>query len=735
MWIVINGFEIMDLEIPRSEKEMLKSSSWFLYDLLSVGVYILQNEKFIYVNKALSRLSGYSEEELLNLNLQDLISNEDILKLEKVIKLALKGVTPELPLFYTSKVKLKDQSFKFFEASPTLIEYDGEPAFIATVVDVTNRKKIEDRLKEREETLKGILSAAPIGISLMQDRIFKWSNKAMEEITGYTLEEMIGKPSRFLFDSDEEDARVGIILYSNLGEKDGIEFETRIKTMKGDILEAQVIINPLDNSDSSKGYISIISDITERKKAQEKLNQLIEEQKILLDNIEAQVWYLTDITQYGAVNKARADFFGVKKEELEYKNMREISSGDELKTCIEGNRRAFKEKIQVKTEEWVLNFKGIKRLLSITKTPKLDSNGNIEFVVCSAIDITDQREAENIIYHLTYYDELTNLYNRRYFNKELEKLTNQKQMPLSIIMIDVNGLKVVNDTYGHLEGDKYLKLIAEILKKSCKKTDVISRWGGDEFIILMPNAMKKDTDNIIKRIKERCDHAKFREELPMSVAIGAATKTEIDQDINNVIMEAESRMYSHKLTIKNSSHYAMITSLMASLKTKGFEEKHVINMREIGTLFGKKLGFSLHELNKLDTLITLHDIGKIRIPNEILTKPDLLTDEEYRIIQEHPTIGYRLLKSIGYLEDLAQDVLCHHEKWDGTGYPQGLEGEGIPYRSRVIAIIDSYEVMSSGRPYKKAMLKEDIIKEFKEKSGTQFDPVLAKKFIELLETM
>ena len=723
----------MNLETPRTEEEILKSNNRSPYDLLSVGIYILQNEKFIYVNEALSRLSGYSREELLNLNLYDLISDEDILKLEKVTKLALKGVTAELPLFYTSKVKLKDGSFKFFEASPTLIKYDGEPAFLATVIDVTDRKKIEDRLKEREETLKGILSAAPIGICLLQERIFKWPNKAMEEITGYTLEEMIGKPTRFLFDSDEEDARVGTILYSNLGEEDIIEFETRIKTKKGDILDAHVIINPLDRTNSSKGYISILSDITERKKAQEKLNQLVEEQKILLDNIEAQVWYLTDIVKYGAVNKARADFFGVKKEELEYKSMWEISSRDEVKVCIEGNRRAFEEKIQVKTEEWVTNSKGIKRLLSITKTPKMDSNGHVEFVVCSAIDITDQREAEKIIYHLTYYDELTNLYNRRFFNKELERLTNQKHVPLSIIMIDVNGLKVVNDTYGHLEGDKYLKLIAEILKKSCKKTDVISRWGGDEFIILMPNAMKKDTDNIIKRIKERCDHAKFREELPMSVAIGAATKTDIDQDINNIITEAESRMYSHKLTIKNSSHYAMINSLMASLKTKGFEEKHVINMREIGALFGEKLGFSLHELNKLDTLITLHDIGKIRIPNEILTKPDLLTDEEYILIQEHPAIGYRLLKSIDYLEDLAQEVLCHHEKWDGTGYPQGLKGEHIPYLSRVIAIIDSYEVMSSGRPYKKALSKEDIIKEFKEKSGKQFDPELAEKFIKLLE--
>ncbi len=597
----------MQRKISLNDKE-LSSHSFKYYDFLPIGIYVLKDDNFIYVNDALSKITGYSKNDLLNHKSLNLISKEESIRVNQINRLFLKKKKSEFPFSYEFNLKTKNGSIKTLEAWPTLIDHEKSTAFLVMVMDITERKKLE-----------------------------------------------------------------------------------------------------------------------------KKLSQLLLEQKILLDNIEAQIWYLTAVDTYGAVNRAHANFFGLNKTYIENKSLLEIMSESEAKISIEYNRIAFDEKKQIKSEELISNKKGEECLLAITRTPLMDEKGNVELIVCSAVDITEQKVAEKTIYNLMYHDDLTNLYNRRFFNKELKKFANSKIIPLGIVILDVNGLKVINDTYGHLEGDKLLKLVAKIVSKSCKKKDIVSRWGGDEIIIIMPEASDQDTDDIIKRIKERCDQAMFRHGLPVSVAVGAATKTNISQDINDVIREAEENMYAHKLTIKNSSHYAIINSLMESLKTKGFEEEHVINMRKIGLKFGEKLGFSLKELNKLDTLITLHDIGKIKISNEMLTKSDKLTEEEYQKIQEHPMVGYRLLKSIEYLEDLAQDVLYHHEKWNGTGYPKGLKGEDIPYLSRFIALIDAYEVMSSGRPYKKAMTKEDIISEFKEQSGKQFAPHITEKFIAFLE--
>lgn len=595
------------------------------------------------------------------------------------------------------------------------------------------QSKISNSKKEVSDCDFDCYDFLPFGVFVLKDDNFIYVNDAFSKITGYSSKELL-RINLLKLLPEEESIRVKDIISSFFRIKKSkifSPFELCLKTKDGKLIEL-CAWSKLIESEKSDIFFTTVVDRTKQKKKERRLNQLLDEQKILLDNIEVQTWFLIDVDTYGVVNQAHANFFGLNKELFENKLLVEIMSEDETRVSIESNIKVFEEKKQLKSEELITNLKGEECLLAVTRSPIVDEKGNVKSIVCSAIDITEQKIMEKTIYNLTYRDDLTGLYNRRFFNKELKRFTIEKVIPLSIIILDVNGLKSINDTYGHLEGDKLLKLVAKIVSKSCKKKDIISRWGGDEIIIIMPEASERDTDNIIKRIKERCDQAIFRQELPVSVALGAATKTNIAEDINDTIREAEENMYAHKLTIRNSSHYAIINSLMESLKTKGFEEAHVSNMRRVGYKFGEKLGFSLKKMNKIDTLITLHDIGKIKISDEILTKSDKLTEEEYKKIKEHPIVGYRLLKSIEHLEDLAQEVLYHHEKWDGTGYPQGLVGQDIPYLSRFIAVIDAYEVMSSGRPYKKAMIKEEIVSEFKKQSGKHFDPDITEKFIVFL---
>jgi diguanylate cyclase (GGDEF)-like protein/PAS domain S-box-containing protein len=349
-------------------------------------------------------------------------------------------------------------------------------------------------------------------------------------------------------------------------------------------------------------------------------------------------------------------------------------------------------------------------------------------------DITERRQADEKIRYLSFHDQLTSFYNRYFLLEEMERLNAKRQLPLTVIMADVNGLKLINDTYGHNKGDELLKTAAGIIKSSCREEDIISRWGGDEFVVLLPQTELKEARLICKRIQEGCNGA-FIENIPMSIALGVATRTSESKSFIETLQEAEDNMYRQKLTEKRSAKSAMVTSLLNTLAEKSFEtEKHTRGMQKIAQTIGLKLNLPDSELHRLDLLITLHDIGKINISETILNKEGSLTDDEWKTIRMHPEIGYRIAMATVDFSHVAEDILAHHERWDGTGYPQGLKERGISLLARITAIADAYEVMSNGRPYKKAMSKSEIIAEYKRCAGTHFDPELVKIFLSVIDS-
>jgi HD-GYP domain-containing protein (c-di-GMP phosphodiesterase class II) len=224
------------------------------------------------------------------------------------------------------------------------------------------------------------------------------------------------------------------------------------------------------------------------------------------------------------------------------------------------------------------------------------------------------------------------------------------------------------------------------------------------------------------------------EDVPVSIALGIATKTSETKSLIETLQEAENEMYRQKLTESRSTKSAMVTSLLNTLAAKSFEtEEHARGMQKIAQQIAAYLNLTDSELHRLELLITLHDIGKINIAEEILTKNDSLAADEWEAIKKHPEIGYRIAMATEEFAHVAEDILAHHEHWDGAGYPQGLKGEVIPLLARITAIADAYEVMSNGRPYKKAMSKNKIIAEFRKCSGAQFDPQLVEIFLSVLE--
>lgn len=337
------------------------------------------------------------------------------------------------------------------------------------------------------------------------------------------------------------------------------------------------------------------------------------------------------------------------------------------------------------------------------------------------------------IIFLNNHDALTSLYNRIFFETEKSRLDIARQLPISIIMGDINGLKLINDGFGHSKGDEMLIGVANILKKCCREEDILARIGGDEFGILLPQTDSRTAQSICKRIDEGCkNYALNGLTIHSSISVGYATKTNIEL-IDDVFRAAEEAMHRKKMLESKSAH----SSIIASIKTTMFEKshetaEHAERLIELSKMVGVALALNDQKLDELELLATLHDIGKMGIDDNILTKNGKLNDEEWVVMKQHPAIGFRIAQATSDLIPIANFILCHHERWDGKGYPQGLKTDKIPLLSRILSIVDSYDAMTSDRPYRSAMAKSDAIEEIRKNAGSQFDPFISELFIKLI---
>ena len=363
----------------------------------------------------------------------------------------------------------------------------------------------------------------------------------------------------------------------------------------------------------------------------------------------------------------------------------------------------------------------------------VEKNGQVKSIQVFITDITERKKTEEKLRYAKFHDNLTGLFNRTYFEEEIARLDTERQLPLSFIIGDVNGLKIINDTYGIKEGDLVLKTIAEILKEHCRKEDIVSRWGEDEFAILLPQTSADYARKIVSRVKKACERststtAKF------DFSIGTATKEKPEQDIQDVIRDAKDEMYKNKLFELKSIPDSVISSFLDSLLKSSYETReHGKRVRKMVLKLGKAKGLPKSKLDQLSMLADLHDLGKIAIPDDIVTKKDQLSDRDWKVLRSYPEIGYNIALASQKFSGIAEYILTHHERWDGKGYPQGLKGEDIPLLSRMTAIADAYDVMRSGRFYKRTLSKDEAIKELRKSSGTQFDPTLVEEFIKILE--
>lgn len=490
----------------------------------------------------------------------------------------------------------------------------------------------------------------------------------------------------------------------------------------------------IDQSNNVIGTWGISRDITDYILTREALKASEAKIKAIIENISDVIAIVAGNTTVSFVSPNIKKYFGWCVDEIiGTKCLKYIHPEDrnkvrsKLKNLLDQNMSAYNIEMRFmkKNKQYCI--------IDVTVTNMFDNN-YINGLLVNFKDITARKKEEERILYLSYRDALTGLYNRAYYMEEKRRLDTDRQLPISIILGDVNGLKLTNDTFGHDEGDKLLITITDIIKNSCRKEDIIARIGGDEFVILLPKTNDDIARSICSRITSACEKCEITsKKIPYhpSIALGHASKTKTEESLDSVQKQAEDLMYRRKLLENKSMHSTIISTIHATLSNDSFEtETHSKRMVNLSKNFGIALGLTDELMADLDLLATLHDIGKIIVDENILQKKGGLSEEEWAEIKKHPVVGYKIAQSSSELSRVAKYILHHHERWDGYGYPHGLSGEEIPLLSRIIFIIDAYDAMVHDRPYRKALSKQEAISELIRNKGKQFDPELTKIFIE-----
>lgn len=344
-------------------------------------------------------------------------------------------------------------------------------------------------------------------------------------------------------------------------------------------------------------------------------------------------------------------------------------------------------------------------------------------------DIGPRKNQERRMQFLGNHDYLTGLFNRRCFEEQINRLDKEYSGMAAIIIADVNGLKLTNDAFGEDIGDAMLKAFGDILLDECGSDQLVARMGGDDFAVYLPDINAQQAEQIVRRIKSRCQGVRIGD-IALSVSFGYAERELPGGKITETLKMAEIFMNRHKLSEGSSARGKTIGTIIKTLNEKNSrEEQHSQRVSVLSRALGEAMGLDERQQRDLKTMGLLHDVGKIAIDENILNKSGNLTAEEYAEMKRHPEIGYRILSSVNDLAELAEYVLAHHERWDGNGYPKGLKGEEIPYLSRIITVVDAYDAMTRERAYRAAMPDDYAVGELRANAGTQFDPAIVEVFL------
>jgi len=761
------------------------------------GIWIIDADYMTtFVNDKLALMFGYTVEEMIGRSLFDFIDKKywDIAK--TIMKRRKLGVLEQYDFEFRRKDNSK--LWVIVSATPFFDKDGCYAGSLGMLTDITERKQAERELKRERDFISAVIDTADCLVIVLdiQGRIVRF-NRTCELITGYQYKEVKNKYFWDLFPVPEQAEMVKVVIEEICTGQFPKRIDNYwLINYSSNRLIAWSATALLDEKDQVEYIIATGIDITEREQAQKALQESNEElisaneeliainEELIATEEELRQQYeklqkqeatlavanqrLQDIIEFLpdatfvigqdkkviAWNRAIEEMTGIPKEQI-------LGKGDYVYSIpFYGKPRpglvdfavdnasnpdslydSFERKgVTLHGQSYLPGMYGGKgAYIWGIASPLYDKNRKIVGAIETIRDITEQKQLEERLKYLSLHDSLTTLHNRAYFEEEMRRVEGGRSNSTGIIVCDVDGLKFINDTLGHEAGDSLLLTAAGIIKSSFRDSDVVARIGGDEFAAILSNTEEHTEEHTVEAICKRIRGAIERynatnPELPLSISVGFAARSEQSISINELFREADNKMYREKLYRAQSIRSAIVQTLMKMLQVRDFmTEEHAERLQILVVDLASAIGLPERSLTDLRLLAQFHDIGKVGVPDKILFKAGPLTAEETIEMRQHCIIGQRIAILAPDLVPIADWVLKHHEWWNGEGYPLGLKGEEIPLECRILAIVDAYDAMISDRPYRKALTHAEAIKELRKCSGTQFDPQLVQKFVQLLK--
>ena len=604
------------------------------------------------------------------------------------------------------------------------------------------------RLRVSEKRFRDVFEQAPIGIAVVSNYTnMKRMNREFLRILGRTEEDKSKIDWMAITHPDDLEKDVQEFERFKAGEISAYSMEKRYLRNDGVPVWVNIQVNGLQSTieegtrADAPEHVCIVQDIGERKAAIDALQESERSKSVLLSNLPGMAYRcrLDPAWTMLFLSDGCLELTGYKPEEIVSNrdlSYNDIISPEHRSRLWEVWNETLAAKAVCRSEYEITTKTGERKWVLEIGRGIFAKDDQVEALEGIVIDITNSKQNLDQIKYMNDHDFLTGLYNRKFFEEEKDRLSRESIIPVSVLNADINGVRLINDAFGQAQGDFLIRKTAEILLSCQQEGETLARIGGDEFSILMPNTDENRAEARIEEILAACEiynQATLKPEQKINLTIASGTKSSPEHTIDEADKEADDAVRKRKLFERSSTQSSLLTSIMATLYARSQEtEEHAERIASLCREIGNVLMLPQKSMDNLALFSMLHDIGKIGIEDRILNKPGRLTDEEWLIMKRHPEIGFRIVMSAPELEEIAQLVLSHHERWDGQGYPRGLKGEEIPQIARILSVVDAYDAMTENRVYRKAMPHEEALAEIRRNAGTQFDPHIVDIFLSII---